>query len=376
MPFVLVPVVGSAGALVLLAALNAGIAVAIGAWRGRRLVTARLGAAAGFAGMLAILAALLSGAIVSPAVALARERGALIYAAREDEIASVVAGSVGGSPRLWVGGTSMTALTVDTKLMPVLAVALRPHATRALVVAFGMGSAYRNALLEGLRTDAVELVPSVPSMFGYYYPDAARVLADPNGRIIIADGRNYLELTTATYDLILVDPPPPIQTSGVSVIASLEFYQAGAAHLRGGGAMMEWVPFGETVPEFHAIVRTFAWVFPHVLIARGPGGNGFFMFGSFAPLELDSAKLRAALDRPGIVADLSGAYDAPVKGLEAWAAYLPSRVWLRDAQVLRYAGPGPLVTDDHPLPEYFLLRHTFTPAPYLGYSLPAAVGPP
>ena len=73
----------------------------------------------------------------------------------------------------------MTLLTVDAKLMPILPLIARPESTRALVVAFGMGSAFRSALVAGLQTDAVELVPSVPKMFGYYYPDYADVLADP-----------------------------------------------------------------------------------------------------------------------------------------------------------------------------------------------------
>ena len=88
----------------------------------------------------------------------------------------------------------MTLLTVDAKLMPVLPLIARPTSTTALVVAFGMGSAFRGALVAGLHADAVELVPSVPKMFGFYYPDAAAVLADPNGRLIVTDGRNHLEL--------------------------------------------------------------------------------------------------------------------------------------------------------------------------------------
>ena len=72
-----------------------------------------------------------------------------------------------GSP-----GTSMTLLTVDAKLMPILPLIARPESKRALVVAFGMGTAFRAALIAGLQADAVELVPSVPEMFGYYYPDA------------------------------------------------------------------------------------------------------------------------------------------------------------------------------------------------------------
>ena len=66
----------------------------------------------------------------------------------------------------------MTLLTVDAKLMPILPLIARPDSTSRAVVAFGMGSAFRAALIAGLQTEAVELVPSVPTMFGSYYPDA------------------------------------------------------------------------------------------------------------------------------------------------------------------------------------------------------------
>ena len=137
-----------------------------------------------------------------------------MFASTEDEIASVQAGQMTFTPELWVAGTSMTLLTVDAKLMPILPLIARPASTRALVVAFGMGSAFRCALIAGLRTDAVELVPSVPKMFGYYYPDYAGVLADPNGKVIVTDGRNHLELADERYDIIVTDPPPPIESSG------------------------------------------------------------------------------------------------------------------------------------------------------------------
>jgi len=52
----------------------------------------------------------------------------------------------------------------------------------ALVIAFGMGSAYRTALIAGLQTDAVDLVPSVPAMFGAFYSDAHSFVVDPKGR--------------------------------------------------------------------------------------------------------------------------------------------------------------------------------------------------
>src|SRR5262245_11216740 len=174
----------------------------------------------------------------------------------------------------------MTLLTVDAKLMPILPLIARPESQRALVVAFGMGTAFRGSIIAGMRTDAVELVPSVPPRFGWYYPDANEVLANPAGRVIVADGRNHLELTSERFDIIVTDPPPPIESSGASVISSLEYYQAGRDHLTPGGVMMQWLPTGATLDEVRAQLRTFRSVFPHVTTLFGPGGYGTYMLGS------------------------------------------------------------------------------------------------
>ena len=154
-------------------------------------------------------------------------RGARVSGTAEDEIATVEAGQVHSTPELWVAGTSMTLLTVDAKMMPILPLIARPDSKDALIVAFGMGTAFQTSRIAGLQTDVVELVPSVPKMFKYYYPDADAVLANPAGHVIIADGRNHLELTDKHYDIIVTDPPPPIESSGASVITSREYYQAG-----------------------------------------------------------------------------------------------------------------------------------------------------
>jgi spermidine synthase len=240
--------------------------------------------------------------------------------------------------------------------MPVLPLIARPASTRALVVAFGMGTAFRSALIAGLRTDAVELVPSVPKMFGHYYPDAAAVLANPNGKVIVADGRNHLELSDERFDIIVTDPPPPIQSSGVSVISSLEYYQQGHAHLTPGGVMMQWTPFGTTQNELKDHMRTFADVYPHVTAIRGPGGFGFYMLGSDEPIDISPDVARQVLARPGVLDDISSAYDSPASTVDDWLTVFKQQAWMADDALRAYAGPGPLITDDAPRPEYFLLR--------------------
>ena len=353
-PFFLMPTIGSPAIIVLLALSNAALGVGLALYtRPRRIAVAGAGLVAA---VLIVVLATRPGLVVQPNEARIASRGATLFESREDEIASVQAGQDRATPELWVGGTSMTLLTVDAKLMPILPLIARPHSERALVVAFGMGTAFRTALIAGLRTDAVELVPSVPKMFRYYYDDADQVLADPNGKVVIADGRNHLELVEEDFDIILTDPPPPIQSSGVSVISSLEYYEAGRDHLTDGGVMMQWTPYGTTESDLKEHIRTFASVFPHVIAVRGAGGYGFYMLGSARPMSLDAEAAAAVLARPGVLEDISSAYDSPQSTVEGWLAEIEHQTWLVDDEVRAYAGDGPMITDDQPRPEYFLLR--------------------
>ena len=353
-PFVLMPTIGSPAIVVVLALTNAALGVGLALYeRPRQTAIAGVGIVA--AVLIAVLATR-PGLVVQPNEARIADRGATLFESREDEIASVQAGQDAATPELWVGGTSMTLLTVDAKLMPILPLIARPDSDRALVVAFGMGTAYRTALIAGLRTDAVELVPSVPRMFGYYYDDADEVLADPQGRVVIADGRNHLELVDERFDIILTDPPPPIQSSGVSVISSLEYYESGRDHLTDGGVMMQWTPYGTTESDLKEHIRTFASVFPHVIAVRGSGGYGFYMLGSAQPMSLDPAVATEVLGRPGVLEDISSAYDSPESTVEGWLEEIDRQTWLVDEEVRTYAGSGPMITDDQPRPEYFLLR--------------------
>ena len=123
--------------------------------------------------------------------------------------------------------------------------------------------------------------------------------------------------------------------------------------------MMQWVPYGATIDEFKAHVRTFKSVFAHVTMVFGPGGYGLYMMGSDEPMAFDEANSREVLGRPGVLEDISSAYDSPARGIDQWIARINQLLWISDAEVDRFTGSGPLITDDRPLPEYFLLRRLF-----------------
>ncbi len=358
LPFFVIPLIGSPATLAGLAIVNALVGAAL--FLGER----RVASAMRWAG--AAMALVLVGAVVlsynrgtafrQPTIELILSKGGEVYEATEDEIAAVQAGDLGTYPQIWVGGTSMTLITVDTKFMPILPLSLRPTASRGLAVAFGMGTAFRTSLIAGVKTDVAELVPSVPQMFHWFYPDAQQVLANPNGHVIIADGRNHVELTEETYDFIVVDPPPPIESSGVSVISSLEFYQAAKARLTPGGVMVQWVPYGQKLDEFLAHVRSYLQVFPNVRVIAGPGGFGYYMIGSDGSVDITAEGLEAALARPGVLDDVNSAPDSGGRSAAQWAQVFAANTWAANDQLRALVGDGPLITDDRPLPEYFLLR--------------------
>jgi spermidine synthase len=371
-PFVLMPILTSPRSVVLIAAINAVTGIVLLSQAGPIGVGLRRIAGA-FGGVVAVAAIVLlvapTAMVVDPAIASLHRRGGQVLGSAEDNVSTTLAASfprANFSLQLFVGGNSMTTgVAAITRFMPDLPFMVRPDSKTMCIIAFGMGSSYRSALNDGLTVEAVELVPSVPEMFTHFYPDAAQVLANPRGHVIIADGRNHVELTTHMYDLLMVDPPPPMNTSGTAVLFSQEFYRAAKGRLNPGGVMMQWVVNDMTVDEFRSHARTFKSVFSHVTLVFSPmaSWNGVLMLGSDSPIDLTSAGIESVLGRPGVVDDLSSAADSPpgITTAGQWEQLILTSVWISDDQVVRFGASGQLVTDDRPYTEYDLLRHKFGP---------------
>ena len=121
-PFFVIPAIGSPDAIGVIALINVTLGLALAYAAPIRSAVGRVttyGVGAVTAVVL-VVALATSGILVDPSVANIANRNGELFASREDEIASVQAGSVNGFKQLWVTGASMTALTVDARLMVIL----------------------------------------------------------------------------------------------------------------------------------------------------------------------------------------------------------------------------------------------------------------
>jgi spermidine synthase len=333
--FVLLPWVGERWTLVLLAAPF----FLFGMWSNRR--------------MLAMAAAAVVALIALTQGFEHRYPGAVV---RRDHTATVIAAGEGMQKQLLVNGVGTTNLTPITKMMAHLPLAsLDRPPQKVLVICFGMGTSFRSAHSWGMDVTAVDLVPSVPKLFGFFHADGAEVLKSPRATVVIDDGRRFLERTRELFDVIIVDPPPPVAAAGSSLLYSEEFYQVAARRLRPGGILQQWIPHAERIvvsAVAQSLGRTFAEVrvFPSV---EGEGWGEHFL-ASKGPINRRTAAELSARVPPAAARDMLE-WGPATTVEEQFQRMLGGEIALRE--LIDSARSAPVLTDDRPVNEYYFVRH-------------------
>jgi len=228
-------------------------------------------------------------------------------------------------------------------LLPLVTHAAEPKS--AMVIALGTGITAGSLLADPSleRRLCVELLSSVveavPLFDGNF--DAG---IDPNLEIVKADGRHELMRREETFDLITLEPPPPA-AAGVVNLYSRDFYELARQRLTKSGVLAQWWPISTHNDEdSQSLVRSMLDVFPHVALWT-TSAHEMMVVGSMAPMPLDYERIAQRLATPSIAqalrevgitspADLLATYVTDRAGLEA------------------YVGDAPPVTDDRPRIEY------------------------
>lgn len=227
------------------------------------------------------------------------------------------------------------------RLIGTLPMALHHDPKEALVIGLGGGVTGRGvAEFDDARVEVVELAGSVIRGSDWFRDVNGDVTRRPNVTMREDDGRNYLLLTPKRYDVITADIIQPIH-AGAGNLYSVEYFRLARNALKDDGLMLQWIgPQSET--QYKLIMRTFLEVFPDTTLWF----EGSLMVGSKRPLQLDPADFDRKLADPQTRAVLEE------MGFPSFMS-LFSVYWAGPQELKQYVGPGPILTDDQPLVEYF-----------------------
>jgi len=280
-----------------------------------------------------------------------------IFASRENSIvlrdhtATVVATGQGFKRVLLVNGIGVSGFTPVGKMMAHLPMTFfKGKPESSLVIGFGIGTTYRSTLSWNVRATAVELVPSVIEVFGYYDDDAEILLNKANSKIIIDDGRRFLKRTKQRFDVITVDASPPVEAAGRSLLYSEEFYDLVKMRLNDGGIFSNWFGQGE-FKILQAVARSLFNSFPYVKVYKFIRGSGFHFVASMSPISPMTIQEMIAKIPETAKDDITEWYP----GYEV-SEVIGAMIKEAPIQAILNENSEMKITDDKPFNEYYILR--------------------
>ena len=338
--FLLLPLLGSRQALIALAAAYGASAVVLivsHQRRGRLLGVLAAGVAA-----FAVLAPLVPDPFVA---AYHRRYGSDMREYwREDGIQTAVSVHASQFRRsLYLDGLHQANDTPDMvklhRIIGHLPMVLHPAPRQALVIGLGGGATSGAVSQHATSLQIVELSESVRRAAQFFAHVSYDVLNQPNVRIRVDDGRNFLALSGEKFDVITADIIQPIH-AGAGNLYSREYFTLLRNALEPGGIALQWI--GHRPPTmYRLIMRTFLDVFPHTTLWFA----GNLMVGSLEPLHVQAAQFAAKRADPRTAAALDEVGLTSFDILKSWYTAGPD-------DMRRFVGEGPVLTDDRPLLEY------------------------
>ncbi len=289
--FVLIPAIGTQGALLALAALNvlcAGAAT-VGAarepgaaegpagrsfgarWLSGRTVAAVLLAICSLGGLALLARRLPAGFVLGTSGLLGTESSELLHF-REDASCAVTVRRIpfasGPALSIEVNGVNVAGSSPDLvmiqKLQGHLPLLVHGAAKRVLHIGFGSGgTAYAVSSHPISSLTIAEISPAVLEASDLHFRSVNHgVLHDPRVRRVIADGRNLVLGTRERFDMILSDSIHP-RYAGNGSLYTEDYFRLCRERLAPGGVISMWLPiYSLTERNLRQVVRAFVDVFP------------------------------------------------------------------------------------------------------------------
>jgi spermidine synthase len=342
--FVLLPMLGTQGALLLLALLSLGIAAGLALAADAPRLTSRATLVATGAAMFAVLWLTKPDVYQSLFRARFPESEVVWFKEGLETTVSVVKDDK-GVRTLYTNSRGQAndeaSLVHYHRRIAHTPLLVKPQARDVLIVGLGGGHTAGSILQhDGMHVHVVELSDAVLGGATHFANINYDVMRHPRFTFELGDGRNFLLTTQQKFDVITTDTIQPWD-AGSTNLYSAEYYRLARGALKPGGVMAQWIGPQEEF-QYKTMLRTYLAVFPYVTLWL----TADLVIGSNEPIVLDldqtaqrfeSERARAALRDAGFnaPADIAGAFVAD------------------RAEIERYVGAGPILTDDRPIIEYY-----------------------
>jgi spermidine synthase len=184
-----------------------------------------------------------------------------------------------------------------------------PQAKEVFVVGYGSGATVGAALaFPETNVTCCEIEPAVYEASSLYTTANHDPPNNPRFKMVLDDGRSYLQASSNRYDLILTQPSNPWM-AGVSNLFTREYFELAKSRLTEDGVLAQWIQtYNMTGTDYAMLLRTLMKVFPHAALLSLTDGIDSIVIASNRPLTPTSADLaivqRAIDASPRATADL------------------------------------------------------------------------
>lgn len=225
------------------------------------------------------------------------------------------------------------------KLLAHLPLLLHEQPHDVAIIGLGSGATLAAALTHPLRTvDVLEISGEVAEASRLFTGGRPSPLDDPRTRLVVADGRTHMALTTRQYDVIVSEPSNPWM-AGVAALFTREFFSTASRRLAARGIMCQWVnTYDISTDDLRSVVATFSAVFPHGTMWL-VGEGDLLLLGSQEAFESRLPQLTRSWQRTGVAADLAAVSVREPFGILSMFAG-------NDAAIARFRGSSAVQTDD------------------------------
>jgi spermidine synthase len=195
-------------------------------------------------------------------------------------------------------------------------------ANTILQVGLGSGETSWSAMLHRPEEMVcVELQPSVLKLAKEHFKEVNHgVFDNPAYEVVIEDGRNYMLISDAKYDVILTESIHPV-FAGNANLYSKEYFGLCRKRLTEEGIVSIWLPlWALSLDDFRMVINTFYSVFPHstVWYTTNFDSKQVHLIGSIKKLSVDFSIWEKRIGEENIKHDLREVrLDDPYKLLDA-----------------------------------------------------------